>query len=176
MNWDPEYEERPYHDASQICLNGHHITGSFHHSPEYRLNRCTQCGEATIMQCTQCKAEIRGDYRGGGMLSMTDEVPNFCSSCGDAFPWLERKIEGIKSSIDELPVLKTDEKDRLKLVALDLVVDSPKSQAATMRYKTALEKVAASSAESKAGAQLFTKFIIGIASAGVREAIKHWPT
>jgi hypothetical protein len=172
--WDEEDDQGIY-DASQICLNGHRITPDVHSRPEDCARNCKQCGEPTVSNCQHCSAEIRGTYRGRGVISCpSKEVPNYCHACGKPYPWLERKIEGIKACIDEMGSLPQTTRASLKEVASDLVVETPKTQAATMRYKNALEKIAKDGAESKEGAKLLASFITGIATFSVKESIKHW--
>lgn len=82
-----------YHDAQQVCLNGHQITDSYHQSPEFRKKHCSTCGAATIYQCQSCGDEIRGDYHVEGVFAVgfPTPVPTNCEGCGHAFPWAEKK-------------------------------------------------------------------------------------
>ena len=77
------------HDVQQICLNGHQITDSFYHSPEFRRKFCSTCGAETIHKCPKCNAEIKGDYHVEGVVVLggSTSVPTHCENCGNTFPW-----------------------------------------------------------------------------------------
>ena len=81
------------HDAQQVCLNGHQITDNYHRWPEFRRSFCEKCGEKTIHQCPECRADIKGDYHVEGVFSVsTTPVPRFCEKCGTPFPWSEKVV------------------------------------------------------------------------------------
>lgn len=170
--WDED--EQGTYDACQVCLNGHMITSSAHGRPEDCSKKCSECGEATTIKCEFCNTEIRGTYHGRGVVCGPDEVPNFCHECGKRYPWLDRKIEGICACINEMSELSEASRSSLKDVASDLVIETPKTQAATLRYKNALEQIAANNAESKEGAKLFATFLKSVSAFAVKESIKHW--
>ena len=82
-----------YHDAQQVCMNGHQITDNYHRSPEFRRSFCDQCGAQTIHQCPKCGADIKGDYHAEGVVAIgfTTPVPEFCDKCGSKFPWAGKR-------------------------------------------------------------------------------------
>lgn len=82
-----------YHDAQQVCLNGHQTTASYHHSPQLRKKFCSTCGAATIHTCQSCGDEIRGKYRSEGVVSVGTRtpVPSNCTGCGETYPWAEKR-------------------------------------------------------------------------------------
>lgn len=110
-----------YYDAMQVCLNGHLITERYHESPEFRKKFCTTCGEPTIFQCPECKAEIQGYYHTPGVvyigLSRTS-VPHICHDCGKDYPWKKKQIEDFekKNLIDkvEVPNISQEKKNLWK--------------------------------------------------------------
>lgn len=86
-----------YHDAQQVCLNGHRITDSYHESPEFRANFCDKCGMGTTHTCLSCEAEIEGYYYAdGGVPLISPPVPEYCHNCGVPYPWTKQQEESEK--------------------------------------------------------------------------------
>jgi hypothetical protein len=79
-------------DIQQVCLNGHQITDSFHKHSDSRKDFCPQCGESTITQCQNCKADIPGHRYSDGVLAVyTATLPSHCHACGKPYPWTEKR-------------------------------------------------------------------------------------
>jgi hypothetical protein len=68
-------------------------------------------------------------------------VENFCLDCGSPFPWTVDKLEAAKAYADEAEGLSPEERETLKKSFDDLIVESPKTQLAAMRFKKLLPKV-----------------------------------
>lgn len=127
--------------VAQICPNGHVATHSADRNPELREAYCSQCGEATLMQCPKCNAPIRGDYDVEGVFAVGHyEPPAFCHNCGTAFPWTERKIAGAVELVEAGTDLSAAEVQQFKADLTELTKDSPKTQAASLRFKKAMAK------------------------------------
>jgi hypothetical protein len=127
--------------VAQICVNGHVATDSADQHPELREAFCSQCGEATIMQCPKCNAPIRGDYDVPGVFVMSHYTPPaFCHSCGNGFPWTERKIAGAVELVEAGTDLTAAEVQQLRSDLTELTKDSPKTQAASLRFKKLMAK------------------------------------
>ena len=78
------------YDTMQVCLNGHQITDRYYSQPEHRQDFCEKCGAETIIECPNCEEEIRGYYNVEGVIApSTTDVPDYCHSCGEAYPWNE---------------------------------------------------------------------------------------
>jgi hypothetical protein len=98
------------------------------------------------MNCTGCKAPIRGDYyvegffAGGGDY----EVPAFCHNCGERFPWTERKVAGAVELVEIGASLSPAEIQQFRSDLTELTKDSPKTQAASLRFKQVMAKVGTS--------------------------------
>lgn len=85
-----------FHDAQQVCINGHQITDNYHRSPEFRRSFCHNCGAKTIHQCPSCGNDIKGDYHVNGVVAIgfpTTPVPKFCEKCGAQFPWADKTAD-----------------------------------------------------------------------------------
>ncbi len=77
-----------HQDYQQVCLNGHQITSSYLVNPEYKKDRCPDCGKPTITSCPSCNAPIKGHMFVDGITDLTpDPVPHYCDNCGDPYPW-----------------------------------------------------------------------------------------
>lgn len=80
------------YDTQQVCLNGHQVTPTYNGTPVDRRSYCAQCGAGTIHQCPECRSELKGEPRGGGILvAGRTPVPEFCESCGKSLPWTGKR-------------------------------------------------------------------------------------
>lgn len=125
-----------------VCLNGHQITDrleSFSGIKDF----CKDCGSPTISKCQSCDKSILGHYEVSGVVyigSSTADVPSYCPSCGEAFPW----TSNILSNAVELISLDTqlDEKTKniIKSAIPDLLIDMPATNVAVAKYKLNISK------------------------------------
>jgi hypothetical protein len=127
------------------CLNGHVVTGAAEAYPARVCPRCSRCGAGTFKTC-QCGTPLRGGVYSMRLDNRTEPVwivPNYCHSCGAAFPWSRLKREAIEGTIGELTEL--DATDRTGLLALvpDTIDETPKTAVAVMRWHRALAKLPA---------------------------------
>ncbi|MDR2871302.1 MAG: DUF2321 domain-containing protein [Xanthomonadaceae bacterium] len=132
--------------VAQVCPNGHVPTTAADQKPELREAFCSQCGEATIMQCPKCSASIRGHYYIEGTYGFDRyyEPPAFCHNCGSRFPWTERKIAGAVELVEAGADLTPDEVQQFRTDLTELTKDSPKAQVASLRFKKVMAKVGTS--------------------------------
>lgn len=131
--------------VAQICPNGHVATTAADQNPELREAFCSQCGEATLMQCAKCSAPIRGDYHVEGVFGFSNyEPPAFCHNCGNSFPWTERKIAGAVELVEVGADLSPEEVQQFRSDLAELTKNSPKTQAASLRFRKVMTKVGAS--------------------------------
>jgi hypothetical protein len=129
--------------VAQICPNGHVATTAADQNPELREAFCSQCGDATIMQCPKCNASIRGDYHVEGIFGFGGDYqpPAFCHNCGNAFPWTERKIASAVELVEVGADLPAEELAQFRADLTELTKDSPKTQVASLRFKKVMGKV-----------------------------------
>jgi len=132
--------------VAQVCPNGHVATTAADQNPELREAFCSQCGDATIMQCPKCSASIRGDYHVEGVFGFGGEYepPAFCHNCGSAFPWTERKISSAVELVEVDANLPAADLEQFRADLTDLTKDSPKTQLASLRFKKVMAKVGTS--------------------------------
>lgn len=96
-NWRP--------DVMQVCRNGHVITDLLHTFPERARSHCERCGAATLDRCLTCGQELPGAiYVPQAPPVGSRRPPQYCSTCGAAFPWTERPAP---HGPGPLPVLET---------------------------------------------------------------------
>jgi hypothetical protein len=92
-------------DVMQVCRNGHVITDLLHAFPERGLSHCQRCGASTLDHCLTCGRPLPGATFVPGMVPLgRSEPPQFCSTCGAAFPWTKRPPA---AESDPLTVLET---------------------------------------------------------------------
>jgi hypothetical protein len=100
------YED--YHDAMQVCLNGHFITDSYYDHPDFRKRFCTSCGAETIHKCPNCAQDIKGRYVMASVIDLTSSstpVPKLCEYCGKNFPWgINEASKGMDAPVQQLDV------------------------------------------------------------------------
>lgn len=91
--YSDQYEQRPWRDTMQVCLNGHVINGSYQNHPQYNKDYCTACGAATVTQCPFCRNPIPGEMQDTGVIviGLQPEAPEFCQHCGKQFSWVVRR-------------------------------------------------------------------------------------
>jgi len=133
--------------VAQVCPNGHVATTAADQNPERREAFCSQCGDATIMQCPKCSASIRGDYYVVERVSGFGgdyQPPAFCHNCGNAFPWTERKIASAVELVEVGAELPAEELEQFRADLAELTKDSPKTQVASLRFKRVMAKVGTS--------------------------------
>lgn len=114
------------YDAYLVCENGHGVNASYHGSPEFNKNFCTQCGAKTLHTCPNCKKDIEGDYHLEGVLDLISgpkPVPVICKYCGTPFPWKDKlesaRVKSKPAERNDIALLETI-LDRFHLVAKQL--------------------------------------------------------
>lgn len=164
-----------YYDTMQVCLYGHKVTGRAESRPEDLREKCSKCGKETITACNECNSKING-YKHIDGVGYADSTtpPSFCHSCGNAYPWTISKIEGLKTCIDEIAGLSEPEREKLKEVAYDLVIETPKTKAASLRYENMLSKLTSENQQSKQRAITIAKFIFEIATEAAKDAVRSY--
>lgn len=128
-------DESEYRTA-QICLNGHVITKDLELSPELASKFCPNCAQATISAC-ECGEPIRGRYHIPDVFVLSSDysAPAYCHACAKPFPWTSRSLDAARELIAEMDNLSDDEKEQLSRSLDDLLVDTPKTQVAAVRFK-----------------------------------------
>jgi hypothetical protein len=132
--------------VAEVCPSGHVSTDAADASPELREKFCSRCGEATMMACPGCKADIRGDYYVEGFFGVGHEYkpPAHCHNCGASFPWTERKVAAAVELLEVGANLSPEEAQLFGADLTELTKDSPKTQVASLRVKRVLTKVGGS--------------------------------
>lgn len=140
-----------YYDTAQVCLNGHVINDCVHRSPEFNKRFCPSCGESTITQCPNCKRAIEGDYYVPGIAVIgfsTKKAPEYCSHCGTALPWTEKRIQAAIDLFTEEGTTTAEEARQFSENLRELAKDSPLTPLATSRLKRLLKKVGTGTASA----------------------------
>jgi hypothetical protein len=133
--------ERGWWDIAQVCTNGHLVNQRVIEERDHCQPFCDRCGTATVMACRRCRAPIRGEYHAPGIYCVNPiAVPAYCLGCGAAYPWTERRIRAAKEVADEIEHLKPQERELLKRSIDDLLVDTPRTELAVVRFKRLLAK------------------------------------
>lgn len=125
--------------TAQICLNGHVINSRIDTYDEIQEEFCDECGKETITKCQKCKNEIPGRLLVSRVMQVY-EPPKYCRKCGSAFPWTESKILALREIIDSEDKLNDDEKENLKESIYDMIKETPKTQASSLKFKVLLSK------------------------------------
>lgn len=154
------------HDVAQICLNGHVITSGLRLSPELAEDRCSKCGAETTSECPSCECAIRGYYSVPGVIAFNEYLrPAFCHRCGEPFPWTKSMLEAARELAMDEEVLSQDERKAWVASLDDLVVDTPRTQVAALRFKKYFAKAGAATAAA------MREIIVEIASEAAKKAL-----
>jgi len=93
------------------------------------------------------------------------DIPSYCTSCGDAFPWTSAAIEAAQELIDLEDKFSPEEKDLLKQDIIDLTKDSPKQKVACVRVKKLAQKA------GKVFMDTMHDVVVGVVSEAVRKSL-----
>jgi hypothetical protein len=124
------------YDVAQVCRRGHLINSSTEDSPERNMAFCSTCGQKTIIACERCATPIHGQYHNVNVgFRAMEEPPAFCHACGKPYPWTAEGIDSARALAEELEGL--NEADRIAIASTieDLVVESPRTSVAVLRFK-----------------------------------------
>lgn len=157
-----------YYDIAQICLNGHVINASTRTFPQSNSQFCGKCGSATIMRCSNCKSDIRGDYESSDVIDLTPSryrAPAFCLQCGNPHPWTVASLQAAKDLAQDVEGLTSAERDVLTKSLDELVQDTPQAQGAALRFKRLGKKIGVEAAGA------FKEILIGVVSETVKKSI-----
>ncbi|MBI0097089.1 MULTISPECIES: DUF2321 domain-containing protein [Snodgrassella] len=155
--------------VAQICLNGHVVTTTADVQPERQEAFCSKCGEATITQCPNCSASIRGKFEYERVVVVGFDAfykpPAFCHNCGKAFPWTERKIASAVELVEVGADLSPEEMQQFRSDLTELTKDSPKTQVASLRFNKVMGKAGKSIASG------VRNIIVDVLSEAAKKAI-----
>lgn len=121
-----------YYKNATICLNGHVASDSIANYRKF----CKSCGKSTISNCQTCNQPIQGYYDYPGALTRPKyEVPNYCHSCGNPYPWTEKLLNNAIELVSLDEKLNDNQKQIIKTAIPDLIVESPTTALAEAKYK-----------------------------------------
>ena len=170
------------YDVAQMCLNGHMVNDASQARPEFSKKFCPDCGAESISRCRDCNEPIQGalhtSYVMGGSRylrrpptrrTMTTDgtVRALCHACGRPYPWTRTRIEAAKALAEEQDELTIADRLLLQSSIDDLVVDTPKTSVALIRFKKLMMKI------GKQGADGFKDILVNVLSEAVRKQL--WP-
>ncbi len=138
----------------EICLTGHVVGFSKAVFPRKHKEFCDQCGELIIIFCQNCGTLIQGSYGSypgifrrifrritrHSLWHLTFTPANYCPKCGEIYPWTEIKLNAAQELVDELEKLDDHEKEDLKQSIEDIVQNTPRKDAAIIRFKRLVKK------------------------------------
>lgn len=122
---------------AQICSNGHVL---INRQPPKDNEYCETCGAKMLSKCPNCNSPIHEwHYYGVTVLGSVKYVrPNYCKSCGKAYPWTEAALEATAIMIQEDSILSELERNSLQQSLPDIIAETPKTKVASIRIKKAL--------------------------------------
>lgn len=149
---------------AKICMNGHIFVESI---PLNKNEYCVRCGSKLISSCPDCKSVIKEWHYQNVIVCYTPklELPMYCRSCGNPFPWTISALESTKLAIQEDEQLSGLDCQRLEESLTDLLNENPKTQVAIIRTKKALSSV------GKFTADAIRQFIIDFGCELAKKAI-----
>jgi hypothetical protein len=90
---------------------------------------CADCGSKTMSKCHGCGAYIQHKN------SRVHYVPNYCTECGEPFPWVSNALQELGRVTDEAKELTEEEKDALKRAYPELTKNTSKTRGAIETMK-----------------------------------------
>lgn len=134
--------------TARICLNGHLISTSSNTTGPKVF--CTKCGSSTTTQCENCGAPIHGTYQVPGVISIGEKyaIPAYCYNCGSPYPWTKTALETAEAIIHEDELLNEEQMQQFYSCLPDLLVDTPKTKLALIRYKKFVDKATSATGEA----------------------------
>ena len=131
-----------HYDVAQVCLRGHVVNDSSRSYPAHNRDFCPKCGAKTIVACQHCSAAIPGDYHVENVFgaSSMETAPAYCHKCGKPHPWTSEGIDAARALAEELEGLTDADRIMLNASLEDLVVDSPRTPVAVLRFKKIITK------------------------------------
>ena len=128
--------------TGRVCLNGHAVSSDVDGSPELNEKFCSRCGAETITACPECDAVIRGHRHLPSVITTFQWKPSgYCYNCGVPYPWTKARIEALSELLDELENIPDDQRAKLKDSIPHIMVDTPRSETAALRFKKLLKQV-----------------------------------
>ncbi len=121
-----------------VCLNGHHISGSA--DSEFATPFCGKCGAKSVTECAACAAPIRGSYEGSWGGVDTPVQPH-CYACGAAYPWTQKKLDGVAELAEAIEELTSYERDLLAELMPHLIEETPRTSAAAFKIGVVVAKL-----------------------------------
>lgn len=155
------------HYTAQICTSGHLITAYVEEYPGLLQPYCSLCGSSTMMTCKKCNTKIRGrlnsEYGSWGKY----KVPAYCFSCGDPYPWTKSTLDATKEILLLSDELTPADVAAMEITYSDLLVDTPRTQVAALKFKALLKKA------GKTTSDALYSVLVDIASEAVKKIV--WP-
>lgn len=90
---------------------------------------CADCGANTMSKCHGCGAFIQYNN------NKVHYVPNYCTECGEPFPWVSSALQELGRVTDEANELTPGEKDALKRAYPELTKNTAKTRGAVETLK-----------------------------------------
>ncbi|WP_312461134.1 DUF2321 domain-containing protein, partial [Proteiniclasticum sp.] len=95
------------------------------------------------------------------------EVPSYCFKCGKPFPWTLSALEATKEILLLSEVFDSDDLKTVDETYRDLIISTPKTQVAAMKFKILLGKA------GKATSDAIYQVMVDVLSEAVKKTI--WP-
>ncbi|MHB1459573.1 MAG: DUF2321 domain-containing protein [Armatimonadota bacterium] len=155
------------YDTAQICINGHTISKGIDKHSATDQSFCDKCGAKIITNCKACVSSIRGEryLEGPGLSGGEYTPPSYCYNCGNAFPWIESRMQAARELTDELENLTKEEKDSLKQSLDDIITDTPQTTLAVIRIKRLLTK------SGKIAAESFKEIMVSVVTEAAKRSL-----
>ncbi len=144
----------------QVCPNGHYapLRVSYMLCSIKRKPFCGKCGEATLTACGACGSEVdEFDFVGNKFDVTGFTPPAFCSDCGAAFPWTQRRQ---RAAVDLFAEETQDQADRQEFQESveQIAMDTPQAEVASRRVTRLLKKI------GEGAAQAIRDILVSVAS------------
>lgn len=126
------------YNNAQICQNGHVIAS---YNDSFTSDKfCSICGAQIINTCLECGKPIHGIEDSEYSYLFKYIRPNYCYSCGKAYPWTKSAIEATAQLIKMEQAITDEEKEECITDLSDIVCETPRTSLAVTRAKIIASK------------------------------------
>lgn len=153
--------------TAQVCKNGHLFTAYVEDHRNDLETFCSKCGAQMITKCGSCGTNIRGRSRGEFGHWGDYSPPSYCFNCGNPFPWTSSALEATKDILLLSEAIDSSELATIEDTYRDLIIETPKTQVAAMRFKRLLSK------SGKTASDAIYQVMVDVLSEAVRKTV--WP-
>lgn len=120
--------------SAHICEHGH--VASSYGAPDG--NYCKECGAEIVHHCQNCFSPMKG--RPTVVVGGKYKIPNYCTHCGQAFPWTLETKEALNELLKLSSEISSEDAAYIDDNFESLIVDTPRTKLLATKLSIMLSK------------------------------------